>query len=241
MSTGVFQTVAGTVGGTEVPGSTASGTREGSPPRIVAELRDPLDGIVRSLHRLSVHGAVELRPSPDSPRLLHRARSLAGELRGVVDELLGPDGDGTPGERRVRSETLPVVGAFEDAAARAGDALRGRHVTVSCPPRLTVTTDADHFENLLALLLRTSAREPGEVHAAVHLDAGQLVVTFAGLRTGPSAGHDLDLIHAQAARLGGSIDVVAHPHSAAGIRVRLPQQRTGDGGTPARNGKAFSV
>lgn len=219
-----FETMADPWTGSPIPPAPVGVALES--PLTVKELREPLDRIVESLHRLSLPDTFQLQPAPDSPLLLHRARTLATELRGVVDALLGPDGDGRRGERRVRSETLSVVAAFEDAAAQAGDTLSGRHVTVSCPPRLTVTTDAARFGDLLSLLLRESAREPGEVHATVGLDSRELVVTFAGLRSGAHAGRSLDGIQALAAQLGGRIDVVAHPEHVAGIRVRLPQQRT---------------
>ena len=219
----------------ETPARPVAGGGGATALRVVQELREPLDGIVQSLHRLSFYDASDLRPTPDSPRLLHRARALAGELRGVVDTLLGPDGDGEPGERRIRSETLSVIAAFEDAAATAGSDLSGRHVTLACPPRLTATTDAATFCDLLSLLLRESAREPGEVHAVAELDCGELVISFAGLHTGASSGRSLDRIQSLAARLGGHIDIVAHPDRVAGVRLRLPQPRADDAASAARS------
>lgn len=206
----------------------ANGAAAGAP-MIERELREPLDRIVQTLHELSLHTTEHLRPTHDSPRLLHLARTLAGELRAVVDTLLGPAGDGVPGERRIRAETISVLAAFEDAAAGAGAPLTGRHVTVSCAPRLSVTTDAAHFEKLLSLLLLEAAHEPGEVHAVVEVEHGELVISLAGLRADASSGRSLDRIQSLAAQLGGRIDVIAHPVAAARVRVRLPQLRACDG------------
>jgi len=213
----------------QVPARGAPTDAEARSLRAVRELRDPLDGIMQSLQRLSLHSAFELRQTPECPHLLHRARALAGELRGVVDTLLDAPRNGERRERRVHSETISVITAFEDASAAVGDALSGRHVTASCPPKLTVTTDATLFCELLSLLLRESARETGEVHAIVKLSAGELAVNFAGLHARASAGHSLDRIQSLAAKLGGRIDVVTHPEPVAGVRLRLPQQRAGDG------------
>jgi len=200
-----------------------------APPRVVRELREPLDEIVQSLQRLSLRDTADLRPTPDSPRLLNRARILASELRGVVDTLIGPAGDGTPGERRTCSETLSVIAAFDDAAAASETALAGRHVTLACPPRLTATTDAASFCGLLSLLLCESARDPGEVHAFVALVGSELVIGFDGLRTDAVARDDLDRISSLAARLGGHLEGATHPERGASLRLHLPQQRAQDG------------
>lgn len=191
------------------------------------DLREPLDGIVRALQRLSLHDSGEPDPTADSTRLLHLARSLAGELRGVVDALLNAS-DGRPADRRARQEKLPVIEAFEDALALAGPRLAGRHVTVSCPRGLSITTSPDRLRDLLVILIVEAAREPGEVHVVAQRDHDELVIVFAGLRAGAAAGRHLDRVQALAGGLGGRIDVVAHPDADAGIRVRLPQQRSYD-------------
>lgn len=208
---------------------------DGSPgTEAVEDLREPLDGIVRALQRLSLHDSGTPEPTADSTRLLHLARSLAGELRGVVDALLN-ESDGRPSDRRARQEKLPVVDAFEDALALAGPRLAGRHVTVSCPRGLSITTSPDRLRDLLVILLVQAAREPGEVHVVAQRDQGEVVIVFAGLRAGAAAGRHLDRVQALAGGLGGRIDVVAHPDADAGIRVRLPQQRSyDDAASPGR-------
>jgi len=220
------------VGATETDDLTASGTnlREARNDAVIHDLEEPLDELVRALQRRQLYRLINDLEPPDR-ELLGRARALVHDLQGVLGEIL--ERPVVPTDPREWHDTIPVRGAFEDAASSAKEALAGRTLIIDAPTTLAITTHAPRLHELLVELLLLAGRlQPASwtVRVAVQRREGDdlTIVVPCTDRSDALSVADHRHVHELARSLGGRLDVIAHPDSHAGLHVRLPQQRTDD-------------
>lgn len=197
---------------------------------VVHELEEPLGELVRALQRRQLYRLISDLEPPDR-ELLGRARALVHDLQNVLGEIL--DRPVAPTDPREWHDTISVRAAFGDAASSAKEALGGRNLIVDAPSSLVITTHAPRLHELLAELLALASRlQPAAwtVRVAVRRREGDEVTIIVPCtdRSDTLSVADHRHVHELARSLGGRLDVIGHPHSHAGLHVRLPQQRVDD-------------
>lgn len=197
---------------------------------VVHELEEPLGELVRALQRRQLYRLISDLEPPDR-ELLGRARALVHDLQNVLGEIL--DRPVAPTDPREWHDSISMRAAFEDAAESAKDALCGRNLIVDAPSSLVITTHAPRLHELFVELLALASRlQPAAwtVRVAVHRREGDevTIVVPSTDRSDTLSVGDHRHVHELARTLGGRLDVIGHPHSHAGLHIRLPQQRADD-------------
>lgn len=222
---------------------------------LVNELRTPLAAVVRTLQRLSLQRlTVDDEPAPAATHLIRRARGLAAELQGVVDELLHvtrPEGVPT---LRSHQESLSIQELMGLVGSVVSSYLEPDRLVVHCPDDLTITTHpgrlCELMVNLLAVATRHGGDAPVTIDAAVSEHDLDLVVRWSADPV-HSESHDSDgdgdgdgdegvglpLARTLTQSLGGSLEVTTTSGETT-VRVLLPQQRDRDRRHDAGNGPA---
>lgn len=205
------------------------------PAALINELRLPAEAITRSLQRL---GLAELTPAgmpaPPAGLIIKRARIVAAELQGLIEELIalaGPaESDGpTP---RLRQDRLPVRLLILEAVEELDIDER---VSVSGSEHLTINTYVPRLQEILSNLFGVARQRSGNERLHVSITtiglAVGIEVAWADSRPERVAIDDPDTgipyLRTLVASLGGRLETVTEDHT-FGLRLLLPQQRAQD-------------
>ena len=201
---------------------------------LVAELRQPLSAVIRSLQRLTLQRLSTPGASVFATPLIRRARSLAQDLHDVVEQLIDAallDETAASGAHQQALTGRELVDLVE---SEVRDYLDPSRLRFDVPADLVITTHHDRVSqivvNLVAGAARRSGDQPVTVTAALIEQAFQLDVSWPEPQTTSLTDDDivgLPMARVFAGSLGGTIEIV---ESRADIvaRVRLPQKRGND-------------
>ena len=205
------------------------------PAALMNELRIPAEAISRSLQRLGLAQLAPVgMPAPPAALLIKRARAVAAELQGLIEELIalaGPiDADGPVA--RLRQDRLPVRILVLEAVEQLD--LEER-VTVDGRTDLTINTHVPRLQEILANLFGVARQRSGTESIRVTTStiglAIAIEVSWRDPRPERIAVEDpetgIPYLRALVASLGGRLEPTTEDRT-FGLRVLLPQQRAQD-------------
>ncbi|MDQ3575625.1 MAG: HAMP domain-containing histidine kinase [Actinomycetota bacterium] len=209
---------------------------------VAGQLREPLEGIERSLGELGGRGG-----DPSWQAAVDEALAQVRALRGVVSELVKPQKIGPAPVERSRLVTVPLDGLVEQALTMASSSLDRGRVEVDLPPGFMITTAPRRLVCILVSLFENAAcdgRGPIECRGAE--GQGWIDIQVAdrgqGLRDidleslfeprqegedeiGGDRAHGMYLVRMLARSLGGEATVADRAGGGVVARLRLPQRR----------------
>ena len=208
---------------------------------LVAELRQPLSAVIRSLQRLTLQRLSTPGASASATPLIRRARSLAQDLHDVVEQLI---------DAALLDESA-ATGAYQRALSgrelvrlvneEVRDYLDPSRLRFELPADFVITTHHDRVSQIVANLVAGAARrsddQPVTVTAALAEQVFHLDVAWSEPQSTALTDEDelvgLPLARVLASSLGGTIEIVAK-HVEIVARVQLPQKRANDSSGRAR-------